>query len=348
MILSRTLVIAFNELFLILPMFAVMLLAWHRKYQRRVLVAALFSFLYLLGVLLATQVLSKLTGWWWYGVSDRALLGMPVQLWLGWALVWGPLTYLALSRVSPWILMGFLFALDVGSMPLLNPLVVLSDEWLAGEFFLLFAAFLPAQYLARWTFQDRLLPWRAALLAIGYGCCAFLVLPSAIMKAMGDSWVFQWFWPTPVYFACVLGLFVNLVIGLSAVQLFVVHGGCTPIPLDNTKRIVRTGLYAYFTNPMQSSTAATWILLGFVFKSFWVCAAAAMAYVFVKGLVRWHHRQDLAVRFPVAWQEYQANVPSWRPRWRPWIPVPACIKFNPRIAGHRWLRTFHLRPKDAG
>lgn len=48
-----------------------------------------------------------------------------------------------------------------------------------------------------------------------------------------------------------------------------------------------------------------------------------MAWVFVQGMVRWHHRHDLLKRFPEGWPEYKANVPEWIPRWRPWVPSPA-------------------------
>ena len=122
--------------------------------------------------------------------------------------------------------------------------------------------------------------------------------------------------------------------GLSAVQMFVVHGEGTPIPLDNTQRLVRTGIYAYLVNPMQLCSAAAWITIGFIIGNIWVSSAAFMAWVFVVGMVRWHHRHDLLLRFPEGWPEYRANVTEWKPRWRPWIPEPATLTYNPSIKIH--------------
>jgi len=134
--------------------------------------------------------------------------------------------------------------------------------------------------------------------------------------------------------------------GLSAVQMFVVHGEGTPIPLDNTKRLVRTGIYAYLVNPMQLCSALAWVVTGFIIGNIWVASSALMAWVFVVGMVRWHHRHDLMVRFPEGWPEYRANVSEWRPRWRPWIAAPANLTFNQNNKSHGKLAAF-LKSQDA-
>jgi protein-S-isoprenylcysteine O-methyltransferase Ste14 len=138
------------------------------------------------------------------------------------------------------------------------------------------------------------------------------------MHAMGGSWDLQekplWSF---VVTAAALAPFI--IIGLHAVQMFAVHGEGTPIPLDSTKRLVASGLYAYVRNSMQLCSAASFIIIGVFLQNFWVSMAAVMAVIFVLGMVRWHHRNDLEVRFPKGWNEYREAVPEWLPTWRPFI-----------------------------
>jgi protein-S-isoprenylcysteine O-methyltransferase Ste14 len=207
--------------------------------------------------------------------------------------------------------------------------------------FVFATAHLPALYLARWTAENRYLPLRAALLAVGYGCLAFVVLPSAIMHAMGGTWSLLDRAAPLLIAGGVLGA-LCCVLGLSAVQMFVLHGRGTPIPLDPTQQLVRSGIFAYIRNPMQLCTALVWIVEGIVLTNIWVASAALMAWVFVAGMVRWHHRYDLLVRFPEEWPEYAAHVPEWRPRWRPWIRDGATLQYDAHNAWHAasvgWLQ----------
>ncbi|HLD67676.1 MAG TPA: methyltransferase [Pseudomonas sp.] len=342
LILPTALLALVRHAILLLPLAATLWLAARYRRQPIMLVAALFALLYQGGVLLALNVVAIWLGWWRFDDAVLALLGFPADLWFGWALLWGPLLFLLAPRRSPLLWVPLLVLLDLLLMPALQPLVVLGPDWLRGEALLLVTAYLPGQYLARWTAEDRRLPRRASLLAIAYGGVAFLVLPSAIMRAMGGEWRHGLDWPWPVLLLGGLGLSLCMLVGLSAVQLFVVHGQGTPIPLDHTKRLVRTGLYAYFSNPMQASTALAWLIMGLLLGNAWVAAAAVMAVVFVLGMVRWHHRYDLALRFPLGWSVYRQHVPDWLPRWRPWVPVPAHLSFDPTSATQerlaQWLQ----------
>jgi len=165
------------------------------------------------------------------------------------------------------------------------------------------------------------------------------------MTAMGGSWGLSELslWRLAMGLPC-LGM--CFVIGLTAVQMFVVHGDGTPIPLDPTKRLVRTGIYAYLVNPMQLCSALTWIVTGFIIGNIWVASAALMAWVFVMGMVRWHHRHDLLKRFPEGWPEYRLHVSEWRPRWRPWIKSPSSLTYDAGNSRHAKFVKF-LKRRDA-
>ena len=298
---------------------------------------ALFSFFYAMPLVFVGHVWAIEIGLWRYQGDALKVLGFPADIWFGGALLWGPVLFLAFPRLCPWIPAVAVIALNGLLMPAFEPFVTVGPGWFAGVVVIFAAAHLPALYLARWTATNVKLPLRAFLLAVAYGAFAFFTLPTIIMHAMGGSWEPLLHRSTPALTLAAVAVGACFVVGLTAVQVFAVHGGGTPIPLDPTKRLVRTGIYAYLRNPMQSSTALAWIIMGLALSSIWVALAAAMAVCFVLGMVRWHHRQDLEIRFPEGWAEYRANVPEWFPRWRPWVRSTALLRFNPARVSQRWL-----------
>jgi len=309
------------------PLAAAVILLRRRRAPREA-VGALFAFLYGLSLVFLGHVVAIGLGAWSYGGEALKLLGFPADLWFGGALLWGPVVFLLFPRASPWAFVIPCTMLNGLALPLLPPFFEPGRLWFAASTLVFLTAHLPALFLARWTAEDVHLPRRAFLLALAYGPLAFLVMPSVIMHAMGGSWSVLPTRSPLILVPSALATLGAFVIGLSAVQVFALHGGGTPIPLDPTKRLVRTGLYAYVANPMQLSTALAWAALGAALGNLWVALAAAMAVCFVLGLVRWHHRQDLAVRFPEGWPAYRDHVPEWLPRWRPWMPAAAALRHD--------------------
>lgn len=315
------------------PLAAVLLLGARHRREPRVIIGGLFAFLYGFAMIFATHQLALFAGWWRYGGNVLMVMGLPADIWIGGAILFGPVLAFLFPTIRPlYLVLPIIIGLHGMVFSSLDPLVSAGPFWFAGVVLVFLIAHLPAIHLARWTATNEFLAWRAALLALGYGFLAFYVLPSVIMLAMGGGWNLD----TRPAWLLAIGLpllAICFVLGLSAVQLFVIHGEGTPIPLDPTKRLVRTGIFAYLTNPMQLSSALSWIVIGLMIGNVWVASAAVMAWVFVAGMVRWHHRHDLLQRFPDGWPTYRANVPEWRPRWTPWVPDPARLTFDP---GRRW------------
>lgn len=311
------------------PLFAVTLLAWRARGNTRMLVGALFAFLYGAGVVFATHMVAIRLGWWHYGGDVLMLQGFPVDIWIGGALLFGPVLFLAFPEVGPtWLLLPIILGLHGTVFSSLRPLVIAGPGWLPGVVFVFIVAHLPALYLARWTARDERLPLRVGVLAFGYGCLAFIVIPSLVLHCTGGRWGLE----TLAAWRLIAGAMLCLpfiVMGLTAVQMFAVHGEGTAIPLDPTKRLVGAGVFAYMTNPMQACTAAIWVIMGATLGRPWIASAAIMAWVFVAGMVRWHHRNDLLRRFPMGWPEYRVHVPEWRPRWRPWFAQNATLIHDP-------------------
>jgi protein-S-isoprenylcysteine O-methyltransferase Ste14 len=287
-------------------------------------------------------------GLWTYGGNALKVLGLPADIWFGGSLLWGSVLFLAFPKVIPWLPSLVVVALNRVLMPSLDPFMAVGPGWFTGVAIVFAVAHLPGLYLARWTARDVRLPQRAFLLAIAYGAFAFFTLPTIVMHATGGDWTPILDRSMPMLSLAAIGLGACFIIGLTAVQMFAIHGGGTPIPLDPTKRLVRTGIYAYLRNPMQACTAAAWCIMGLMLHNIWVALSAAMAVCFVLGMVRWHHRQDLEIRFPEGWAEYRGNVPEWAPRWRPWVRSDAGLSYDPDSAGQRWLVSRLIVAKPTG
>ena len=305
----------------------VVLTRWRRPSHRQQ-VATFFAFLYGLSAVFMTHTLALKAGWWSYGWNALMLNGIPADILFGGAILFGPVLYLAFPRLNPVLLCTVIALIMHGALfTSLTPLVSAGPNWMFGVGFVFATAHVPSLYLARWTERDVLLAFRAALLAIMYAGLSLGILPSLIMAAMGGEWTITthpaWRWT-----GLLSGLLISFVIGLSAVQMLAVQGLGTAIPLDPTRRLVTTGIYSYVRNPMQLSAALSWVVLGSFLDNIWIAAAAVMAWIFVEGIVHWHHRNDLQQRFPQGWVDYRNAVPEWLPVWRPHCTATATLHLN--------------------
>lgn len=87
------------------PVGALLLLLRGRDLQDRQLVGALFAFLYGLALIFATHQLALAAGWWRYGSHALMVMGMPADIWIGGAILFGPVLTLAFPRMRPLLLL---------------------------------------------------------------------------------------------------------------------------------------------------------------------------------------------------------------------------------------------------
>jgi protein-S-isoprenylcysteine O-methyltransferase Ste14 len=263
------------------------------------------------------HLIATRAGWWWYDADGGVLIGLPVDLWLTWAILWGPATAIAMPGAPLWAIVAAALAIDLVAMPAAAPVVQLGSTWLVGEAAALVTCLVPAQLLARWTAADRHLPLRATLQLIAFGLMLGVLLPIIAIDGSDSSWANpvnapRWWWSVALQVLCIPAL-----IGVSAVQEFVTRGLGTPVPFDPPRRIVTTGPYAYVANPMQLS-AVLLLLIGAVFVgNVYVALAGVMAHIYSVGLAGWDEDQDLRNRFGAEWVLYRLRVRTWIPRWRP-------------------------------
>jgi len=306
---------------LYVPVIAAFLLAFLRPKRERILPAALMGFVWTLPSLLAVQLLNLHFGWWSFGAQGGLFRGMPVDLYLGWAVLWGVLPILTFHETGiTWVAAVFL-GVDLILMPACSPVVVLSRRWLIGELAALTLVQAPAQWFARWTLHDTHLRARAVLHVLAASGVFLFVIPEfAFALRPGRGWTALlsesgWLRNLELQAIFLLG-----VLGVSAVQEFAQRGHGTPIPYDPPKLLVISGPYRYVSNPMQLSCALVMTAWSGVLRSPWLAAAGAMSFLYSLGLAAWDEGEDMRIRFGRPWEEYRNNVYAWRLRWTPWQP----------------------------
>uniref|UniRef100_A8M354 Uncharacterized protein n=1 Tax=Salinispora arenicola (strain CNS-205) TaxID=391037 RepID=A8M354_SALAI len=181
------------------PLLAVLAAAQLERDRRARAAALLAAVAAALGVA-ALNESARRTGWYAFAPVHGAYRGIPVDLWLGWAALWGALPVL-LRRFLPLPLaLGLLLWLDVVAMPALHPLVLLGPHWLVGEVVGLLAVALPAQLLGRWSADGRHLRARVLLQVVVFATLLLWLVPSIAFELGGGSWspltgLPSWSWP---------------------------------------------------------------------------------------------------------------------------------------------------------
>jgi len=270
--------------------------------------------------LLALHVWAIRMGWWRFDASGGLLLGMPVDVYLAWTLLWGAIAPLAFRDLPFAGVVTAAAALDIVLMPVAEPVVHLGPRWLVGEAAALAIALVPSQLLYRWTARDEHLVGRAVLQVLAFSGVLLFVLPTIAIEGSRTDWANPFVRPLWQLSLIVQALAVPAIVGVSAVQEFVERGGGTPVPFDAPPRLVRTGIYAYVRNPMQLSAVLLLLALGLVLRNVWVASAGVIAHFYSVGLAAWDEDDDLARRFGDQWTRYHAAVRAWLPRWRPRFP----------------------------
>jgi len=315
---------------LYVPVVLATVVGWRRVRSSRHVAAILAGLCWCLVSLPALQILNLHLSlpWWRFYAGGALLRSMPVELYLGWAVLWGVVPVLSFPRMKVLVIVALLVGLDLVLMPACGPVVSLSKTWLIGEGAAAVIVLLPAQLFSRWTLDDLHLSGRSFLWAVTAVALLLFLLPEiafAITKRGGWATLFAqpaWLRSLALQAVILLGM-----PALSAAQEFARRGLGTPIPFDPPQRLVCSGLYRYLASPMQTSGALVLAFWGLLLRSPWLIAAAGVTFIYGGGIARWHEGLDMQRRFGDAWLRYSSHVPSWRPRWKLW--------HNPAVAKPR-------------
>ncbi len=304
---------------LYIPLSLTAALLLHQRPDRRMFGAAALSLAWNIPALLVLHVLAGWAGWWSFPQPGHALLGLSVELYLGWALLWGPVSLLALGRLHPAFAVAIAGLLDLVFMPLLSSLLTLGPLWPVGEAIGVCLCFLPALFLGRWTRDDVYLTGRLALQVTGYASILLGVIPSIVVQQTGGSLETTLGRPGWLNGLALQILLAPVTLGITAVSEFGRTGRGTPVPFDPPKQLVITGPYAYLRSPMQLSCALLLAGWGWFLDSPLVAAGALIALVYGAGFAGFDEDRDMALRFGKQWDVYRQGVPKWWPRWRPYV-----------------------------
>lgn len=319
-----------RALILTAPMVATIGLWMARRPSHATMTGMFLATAWQLPPLLLFNALAPEWGWWGFEAEGGLWWGVPVDLLIAWAFLWGAIPALLPRTIPPMLIGVAAFALDLLVIPLCRPTIALNGpSWLLGEAVCIATALMPGLALARWTAERRNLIGRAVLQGIGFGGLLMIALPAAILTASKrptlDPLLQQ---PAGLIFIQLQVMLTFAGWGVSACQEFALRGGGTALPQDPTQRLVISGPYAYVSNPMQLSTAFVLFALGFMLQSGPVAGAGLMVVVFSAGLASWHEGLALTERFGAPYRIYRESVRTWFPRWRPWVPYQATLYYD--------------------
>lgn len=272
--------------------------------------------------LLAVNAAAVHAGWWAFGtaehpVSGSVWAGVPIDVVLGWAVLWGAVPVLLGAVVRPALVGAVLVAADLLAMASLAPLVVLGPGWLWGEAIAVSAALAPGLVLGELTARGRAVRVRSWLQTLLFTAILAWCLPTFALAFAGRAWGEALAaWPRPALSLWAQAGLLLAIVAQRAVAEFAEYGG-TPFPWDPPPRLVRTGPYAYLANPMQACGAAILLVEAAALREWRLAAGAVVAAVFAAALATRHEDGELTARFGPAWRDYRRAAPAWRPRLRP-------------------------------
>lgn len=123
------------------PLAATLALGYRRRRDQRLVIGGLFAFLYGLGTIFVTHELAAHLGWWRYGGATLMFRDIPADIWIGGALLFGPVLSLAFPRTSPLVLlMPIVLGLHGMLFLSLPPLLYPGSNWFFGVLFVFVAA----------------------------------------------------------------------------------------------------------------------------------------------------------------------------------------------------------------
>ena len=318
-----------------LPLTAAIIARLLNGRRPRQFAACLLSVFWTVPSLLVLQRLNEYAGWWDFAAGSAVVFrGMPLELFLGWALLWGLIPQLALPRLGIVWSAAVMVAVDCISMPMCSPAIHLKPHWLIGEAVAVAVVLIPALAIGKWTRDNSHLRRRAALQIATSGLLFLFLVPEIIFALRpGTGWAPLFHlssWARQVDLQILLVLAVP---GIAAVMEFAERGHGTPIPYDPPQRLVTSGIYRYCANPMQVSCTLVMLAWACLLRNGWMLMAACVSVVYSAGIAAWDEREDLARRFGKDWQDYRSAVGNWWPRWRPYHAGPLARVYIARSCG---------------
>lgn len=140
---------------------------------------------------------------------------------------------------------------------------------------------------------------------------ALVIIPFVLLDSFGNEYSLKLGLST----AMGAGLFLLAsVLGLASAFYMVRDGAGTPLPLDQTNKLVVSGPYRFVRNPMAVAGISQGLAIALIFQS-----VALLIYSLLGALV-WHlvvrpfEEADMVTRFGESYLEYRSKVACWIPK----------------------------------
>lgn len=105
-------------------------------------------------------------------------------------------------------------------------------------------------------------------------------------------------------------------LGLTSAYFMVRDGNGTPLPLDQTNKLVVSGPYRYVRNPMAIAGIGQGIAISIAFQSIPLVVYSLLGALVWHVVVRPIEERDMTNRFGDSYVDYKRNVTCWLPKFR--------------------------------
>lgn len=136
-----------------------------------------------------------------------------------------------------------------------------------------------------------------------------VIIPGIILQSFTEKTIIG----DHLFLSSILFIAFSL-IGLSSAFMFVTLGKGTPLPLDQTKKLVVSGPYKYIRNPMAVAGIGQGISISIYFESVYILAYSLFGAFLWHFVVRPIEEKNLSLRFGKEYAKYKKSVKCWIPK----------------------------------
>lgn len=298
-----------------------------------------------LGILL--DCAGVLLGYWRYLVDDGLVLGVPADLHLAWAMVWG----VVFSLFSPpekgaavrYALLWWAITITADGLGAAHMQALVTHggglAWLGMDAGMVGALLTVTLWLYRSVLQANQalpvgessrsmptaaakgVPFRSFLYLLLFGSFSVLFVPEQLLALSGKH-----LWPLPAgslgsHFVWLVAAALPLSGAAWAVREFARSAG-TPLPYDPPQRLATSGPYAFVRNPMQLGVILAVGIMAAYYRSWLLLVYALDLALLSEVLFERYEAPELKARFGAAYIHYRSQVRRWLPMLRAYVPLP--------------------------
>ncbi len=151
---------------------------------------------------------------------------------------------------------------------------------------------------------------KTALQIICIWVITLFVFPALISRSFGVTPIL----PSEFRFVGIFLFVLFSSLGVYSAYTMVKKGHGTPLPLDQTQKLVTSGPYRYVRNPMAVAGIGQGIAIGLFLSSLHILLYAVLGALLWHLVVRPLEEKNMELRFGKEYEDYKSKVRCWLPR----------------------------------